>query len=116
MIVQNVSRDGSSDLSFTVPVAHSAEAERITKEVGSEIGAGTIEMDTGIAKVSLVGAGMKSQPGVAARMFTTLADAGIDIEMISTSTIRISCLIRAERVADAVSALHQAFELEGDPE
>lgn len=116
MIVQNVSRDGSSDLSFTVPVAHSPEAERITKEVGREIGAGAVELDTGIAKVSLVGAGMKSQPGVAARMFTTLADAGIEIEMISTSTIRISCVIRAERVADAVAALHRAFELGGEPE
>ncbi len=116
MIVQNVSRDGSSDLSFTVPVAHSAEAERITKEVGREIGAGAVELDTGIAKVSLVGAGMKSQPGVAARMFTTLADAGIEIEMISTSTIRISCVIRAERVAEAVAALHRAFELGGEPE
>lgn len=116
MIVQNVSRDGSSDLSFTVPVAHSAEAERISKEVGREIGAGAVELDAGIAKVSLVGAGMKSQPGVAARMFTTLAEAGIDIEMISTSTIRISCVIRADRVAEAVDALHRAFELEGDSE
>lgn len=112
MIVQNVSRDGSSDLSFTVPVAHSTEAERISKEVGREIGAGAVELDAGIAKVSLVGAGMKSQPGVAARMFTTLAEAGIDIEMISTSTIRISCVIRADRLADAVAALHAAFELE----
>src|SRR5690606_40503387 len=87
-IVQNVSHDGTADMSFTVPAAHAAEAERITKEVGAEIGA-TVEMDDGIGKVSIVGAGMKSQPGVAAKMFMTLAENDIDIEMISTSTIRI---------------------------
>lgn len=110
-IVQNVSRDGTADMSFTVPVAHLSEAERITKEVGDEIGAVAVEVDDGIAKVSIVGAGMKSQPGVAARMFTTLARQDIDIEMISTSTIRVSCVIRADRVDAAVAALHEAFDL-----
>lgn len=110
-IVQNVSHDGTADMSFTVPAAHAAEAERITKEVGAEIGA-TVEMDDGIGKVSIVGAGMKSQPGVAAKMFMTLAENDIDIEMISTSTIRITCVIRADRIEEAVAALHEAFGLQ----
>lgn len=110
-IVQNVSRDGTVDMSFTVPAAHASEAERITKEVGAGMGA-TVEMDDGIGKVSIVGAGMKSQPGVAAKMFTTLAERDIDIEMISTSTIRITCVIRADRLEEAVAALHEAFGLQ----
>jgi aspartate kinase len=111
MIVQNVARDGGSDLSFTVPKAHMIEARRITGEVAAEIGAGSVDVDDGIGKVSLVGAGMKSQPGVAAKMFSTLAAAGINIEMISTSTIRISCVVRADDVDEAVSVLHRSFDL-----
>jgi aspartate kinase len=110
MIVQNVAHDGSTDISFTVPRANLVEAERISKQVSGEIGAESVDVDAEIGKVSLVGAGMKSQPGVAARMFGTLASAGINIEMISTSTIRISCVVRADQVEEAVRALHAAFD------
>jgi aspartate kinase len=110
MIVQNVSHDGSTDISFTVPRANLVDAERISKQVAGEIDAESVDVDADIAKVSLVGAGMKSHPGVAARVFDTLASAGINIEMISTSTIRISCVVRAEEVDAAVKALHAAFD------
>jgi aspartate kinase len=110
MIVQNVSHDGSTDISFTVPRAKLVEAERIAKQVAGEISAESVDVDPEIAKVSLVGAGMKSHPGVAAKVFQTLSDAGINIEMISTSTIRISCVVRADDVEEAVRALHSAFE------
>ena len=83
----------------------------VCEEVAPALGAAGVTSDDGIGRVSLVGAGMKSHPGVTARMFQTLADAGINIEMISTSSIRISCVIRAERVEDAVRRLHDAFEL-----
>jgi aspartate kinase len=110
MIVQNVSHDGTTDISFTVPRAHLADAERIAKQVSDGIEAGSVDIDPNIAKVSVVGAGMKSQPGVAARMFETLAAAGINIEMISTSAIRISCVVRADQVEAAVRELHTAFD------
>ncbi len=110
MIVQNVSHDGSTDISFTVPRANLVDAERISKQVAGEIDAESVDVDAEIAKVSLVGAGMKSHPGVAAKVFETLAAAGINIEMISTSTIRISCVVRADDVDAAVKALHAAFE------
>jgi aspartate kinase len=110
MIVQNVSHDGSTDISFTVPRANLVDAERISKQVAGEIDAESVDVDADIAKVSLVGAGMKSHPGVAAKVFETLASAGINIEMISTSTIRISCVVRAEDVDAAVKALHDAFD------
>ncbi len=110
MIVQNVSHDGSTDISFTVPRTHLVEAERISKQVAGEIDAESVDVDADIAKVSLVGAGMKTHPGVAAKVFQTLAEAGINIEMISTSTIRISCVVRADEVEKAVQALHDAFE------
>ena len=110
MIVQNVSHDGSTDISFTVPRTHVVEAERISKQVAGEIDAESVDVDAEIAKVSLVGAGMKTHPGVAAKVFETLAEAGINIEMISTSTIRISCVVRADQVERAVQALHAAFE------
>jgi aspartate kinase len=110
MIVQNVSHDGSTDISFTVPRANLVDAERIAKQVAGEIDAESVDVDAEIAKVSLVGAGMKSHPGVAATVFETLASAGINIEMISTSTIRISCVVRADDVEAAVQALHAAFD------
>ncbi len=110
MIVQNVSHDGSTDISFTVPRANLVDAERIAKQVAAEIDAESVDVDAEIAKVSLVGAGMKSHPGVAAKVFETLASAGINIEMISTSTIRISCVVRAGDVEAAVQALHAAFD------
>lgn len=110
MIVQNVSHDGSTDISFTVPRANLVDAERISKQVAGEIDAESVDVDADIAKVSLVGAGMKSHPGVAAKVFETLASAGINIEMISTSTIRISCVVRSDDVDAAVEALHAAFD------
>jgi len=110
MIVQNVSHDGSTDISFTVPRTNLVDAERISKQVAGEIEAESVDVDADIAKVSLVGAGMKSHPGVAAKVFETLSSAGINIEMISTSTIRISCVVRADQVEAAVQSLHAAFE------
>ena len=110
MIVQNVSHDGTTDISFTVPRSQVVEAERIAKDVAVEVGALSVDVDLEIGKVSLVGAGMKSHPGVAAHAFRALAEVGINIEMISTSTIRISCVVRADQVENAVNALHQAFD------
>jgi aspartate kinase len=110
MIVQNVSSDGSTDISLTVPKASVSDARDIAERIAAEIGAGAVEVDEGIGKVSLVGAGMKSHPGVAAQVFRTLADAEINIEMISTSTIRISCVVREGDVGRAVQALHDAFD------
>ena len=110
-IVQNVSKDGSTDISFTVPKADVPHAKEVMQGVIEEIGAAGFTTDEGIAKVSLVGAGMKTHPGVAADMFSALADADINIEMISTSPIRISCVIRADDVEGAVKALHSKFDL-----
>jgi aspartate kinase len=111
MIVQNVSQDGSTDISFTVPKADLDAALAVCQAHITELGAGDVLTDAGIAKVSLVGAGMKTHPGVSAEMFETLAEKGINIEMISTSPIRITCVVRAEQVEDAVQSLHAAFKL-----
>ncbi|HEY2960265.1 MAG TPA: aspartate kinase [Actinomycetota bacterium] len=111
MIVQNVSHDGLTDISFTVPKTDLSEAMVVLEKIRDQVGAGEVVADQGIAKVSLIGAGMKSSPGVAAAMFEALAQAGINIEMISTSTIRISCVIRASEVATAVRAIHDRFRL-----
>jgi aspartate kinase len=110
MIVQNIAHDGTTDISFTVPRSQVVEAERIAKDVAVEVGALSVDVDLEIGKVSLVGAGMRSHPGVAAHAFRALAEAGINIEMISTSTIRISCVVRADQVEKAVQALHDAFD------
>ena len=91
MIVQNVSHDGSTDISFTVALANLVDAERIAKQVAGEIDAESVDVDADIAKVSLVGAGMKSHPGVAAKVFETLASAGINIEMISSHHPDLMC-------------------------
>ena len=109
MIVQNVSHDGTTDISFTVPKAHAAEAMQITAANAAGLGAGDTDLDDNVGKVSLVGAGMKSHPGVAARVFRALADANINVEMISTSTIRISCIVRSDHLDEAVQALHREF-------
>ena len=111
MIVQNVSHGGTTDISFTVPQVDLSAALSVTQEIANEIGAGTAYADSGIGRVSLIGAGMKSHPGITATMFETLAKGGINIEMISTSAIRISCVVRQEDVEDAVRLLHEAFEL-----
>jgi len=110
-IVQNTSLHGTTDISFTVPKIDLDTSLQIVGALAPEIGAGEVLSDDTIAKVSLVGAGMRSHPGVSATMFETLAAAGINIEMISTSSIRISCVVRAERVEEAVRILHEAFEL-----
>jgi aspartate kinase len=113
MVVQNTSWEGLTDISFTVPRAELVAAREVTESLSAEIGAREVLVDEGIAQVSIVGAGMKTHPGVTAMMFETLAKAGINIEMISTSPIRISCVVRAEAVDKAVRALHDAFGLGG---
>jgi aspartate kinase len=112
MIVQNTSKDGLADISFTVPKADMRTAEEIVGRVAREMGAQMVTHDTDIAKVSLVGAGMKTSPGIAARMFRVLADNGVNIHMISTSTIRVSVVISASEMENAVRALHTAFGLD----
>ena len=114
MIVQNASEEGSTDISFTVPSEDLERAERIINDgVAARLGARSVVTDGGIGKVSVVGAGMKSNPGVAATMFETLADNHINIEMISTSAIRISCVIHTDKTEEAVQHLHTAFGLDG---
>jgi len=112
MIVQNVSEGGVTDISFTVPHAQIDEAIAVCEERAAEVGAAAVVTDRAIAKVSVIGAGMKSNPGVAATMFQVLADNGINIEMISTSAIRISCVIAEADSDRAVQVLHDAYELE----
>ncbi len=112
MIVQNTSHDGTTDISFTMPKADMATAESIVSRVAAEIGARGVDHDADIAKISLVGAGMKTSPGIAAKMFRTLADESINIEMISTSTIRISVVTAASDLERAARALHTAFGLD----
>ena len=114
MIVQNVSTEGRTDISFTVPTDDLDAALAVMESHRQEFGATAVESDASIGKVTLVGAGMRTHPGVAAKMFEVMRDIGVNIEMISTSPIRISCVIRRDRVADAVRALHAAFDLEGD--
>ena len=115
MIVQNEpeSEGARADMSFTVPRDDVPGARRALEPLGAELG---IQIATGesMGKVSIVGAGMKTHPGVAAKVFTTLGEHGINIEMISTSPIRISCVVPGDRVPDAVKALHSAFELSGE--
>ena len=115
MIVQNVSSAGVTDISFTVPRMQLAAARNAAQGLLDELGANAVSADDGIARVSLIGAGMQTNPGVAARMFETLASDGINIEMISTSAIRISCVIRADDTDRAVTVLHQSFELDKEP-
>jgi aspartate kinase len=112
MIVQNVGHDGATDISFTVPRVELARAEKVLGPVVGEMGARGLATDASVAKVSIVGAGLHNAPGYAARMFGSLADAGVNIEMISTSEVRITCVIGEAKLSDALSALHGAFELE----
>jgi aspartate kinase len=111
MIVQNVSEAGHTDISFTLPESELGRAETILSGVARSIGSSGVVADRDIAKVSLIGAGMKSDPGVAADMFEALADAGINIAIISTSSIRISCVVRRGAVREAVQAVHDRFGL-----
>jgi aspartate kinase len=111
VIVQNVSEHGVTDISFTVPRSDYERAMAIAREQAPALGAADVKGDPDIARVSVIGAGMKSHPGVAATVFETLAKEGINIEMISTSAIRISCIIREDQIEQAVQLLHDAFDL-----
>ncbi|MGD0084424.1 MAG: aspartate kinase [Acidimicrobiales bacterium] len=111
MIVQNVSHDGTTDISFTVPKDDVAASLEVAEAMRPSLGAVSVIADEDVAQVSLVGAGMKTHPGVTATMFETLAAESINIEMISTSPIRISCMVRANLAEKAVQALHEAFGL-----
>jgi aspartate kinase len=114
MIVQNASEEGRTDIFFTCPKEDLGRAEPILRRIAEEVDARGVETDAEIAKVSLVGAGMKTHPGVAADMFDAMADAGINIEIISTSSIRISCVVRASDVDRAVQVIHDKFALSKD--
>ena len=111
MIVQNVSAEGTTDISFTLPKSDLPTAGPILDRLAADIGASSVDLDDDVGKVSLVGAGMKSHPGVAADMFEALAEAGINIEIISTSSIRVSCVVRAGDVERAVRAVHDKFRI-----
>jgi aspartate kinase len=108
MIIQNEPLDAPAELSFTVP---REDLRGALDAVGSMDGFGEVDSDENMGKVSVIGAGMRSHPGVAAKVFTVLGQHGINIEMISTSPIKISCVIPADKVPDAVRALHDAFDL-----
>lgn len=112
VIVQNVSRSGVTDLSFTVSDEDLSAAASCLEELVKAIEAGGVTTDQNVAKVSIVGTGIRSHPGYADRMFTALANAGINIISITTSEIRITCLIEQSKIEDAVRVLHKTFELE----
>lgn len=111
MIVQSASANETSDISFTVTKTDLVKASKIMEEVTKEIGATGVISDDNVAKVSIIGVGMRSHSGVAATMFSVLASKGINIDMISTSEIKISCIIKRDKVEESVRALHEAFNL-----
>ncbi|HNS48454.1 MAG TPA: aspartate kinase [bacterium] len=115
MIIQNVSKDGRTDLSFTIPADELKRAREIASQVAAEIGAAGTAFDSDIGKVAIIGIGMQSHPGVAARMFSALGREGINIEMISTSEIKISCVVRKSDLVRAVRVLHAEFGLSRKP-
>ncbi len=114
MIVQNVSTEGVTDISFTVPHGDLDLAMSTAGTLATEIGATGVTSDSAIARVSVIGAGMRTNPGVAATMFETLAECGVNIQMISTSAIRVSCVVSGDRAEEAVVALHEIFGLSGN--
>lgn len=114
MIEQNVSVSGTTDISFTVPHEDLATAEKVARQLGPVISARQVSADPDVATVSIIGAGMKTHPGVSATMFEVLAAEGINIEMISTSSIRLTCVVRAGLAEKAVVALHRAFGLDAE--
>ncbi len=115
MIVQTASRDGKTDLSFTVGKTDLPKAREVVERVAREINAGGVETDGEVAKVSIVGVGMRNHSGVAAKMFTVLAAEGINIQLISTSEIKVSCLIHSKYTELAVRSLHTAFGVDKAP-
>ena len=112
MIIQNVSHDGLNDMTFTVPKSDFKKALKIVQETAVAIGAGSVTSDENIAKVSIIGVGMRSHSGVACKMFETLSSEGINILMISTSEIKISCIIEMKYSELAIRVLHEAFALD----
>ncbi len=115
LIVQTASREGRTDLSFTVGKTDLAKAREVVERVAREINAGGVETDSEVAKVSIVGVGMRNHSGVAAKMFQVLSGEGINIQLISTSEIKVSCLIQSKYTELAVRALHTAFGLDQAP-
>jgi aspartate kinase len=114
MIIQNISTDEHTDLTFTVPRTDLSQALDIVGPIGKEIGAADIVTDDHVAKVSIVGTGMRSHSGIASKMFAALAGEGINIMMISTSEIKVSCVIESKYTELAVRVLHEAFDLSGE--
>ena len=112
MIIQNVAQDGKTDMTFTVPKTDCKKALKIVEEIAPKISASGIKHDDAIAKVSIIGVGMRSHSGIAQTMFETLAKEGINIEMISTSEIKVSCIVDAKYTELAVRVLHEAFGLD----
>jgi aspartate kinase len=115
VIVQNVAEDNTTDFTFTVSRGELARAERILKKTAEELGAREVRSDSRIAKISVVGVGMRSHAGVASQMFEALAGVGINIQMITTSEIKISVIIEEKFLELAVRALHSSFELDAEP-
>ena len=111
-IVQNASIENITDLTFTVAKSQSAKAMQLVAPIAKSIGARECVSDSKLGKVSIIGTGMQNTPGYAARMFGALSEQSINIQLITTSEIRITCIIDEDRVGDAVRALHRAFELE----
>jgi aspartate kinase len=118
MIVQNVSvhKSGATDVTFTCPRGDATKAELALRRIEKEVNFKDIDTDENIGKISLVGAGMRSHPGVSATFFKAIADAGVNVEMISTSEIRISVVTRAQDAEKAVIAIHTAFGLDANGE
>jgi aspartate kinase len=112
IVVQNVSHEGTTDVSFTVATADLARAIKVVEEAGRLIGAAGVQSADDIGKISVVGSGIMGTPGVFARVLATLAENDINVQMISTGEIRMTCIIARDRVPDAAKALHSAFELD----
>jgi aspartate kinase len=111
MIVQNISEDGFTDLTFTIPANDLVQAQKVIAGISKNVGVARVDADKEIAKVSVIGVGMRSHTGVAAKVFKALAEAGINIQMISTSEIRVSVVVEKKHGKEAVRALHKAFGL-----
>jgi aspartate kinase len=112
MIIQNIGEGGQADMSFTVPRTDAKKIAEVMRKIVAEVGAKNVNVKEDIAKISIVGVGMRSHSGVAARMFSALAKEGINIMMISTSEIKISCVIESKYTELAVRVLHETFELD----
>jgi aspartate kinase len=115
MIVQNVGHEGATDLSFTLDRVNLSRAERLLELLANDLGFAAVQTDAAVAKVSIVGEGIHNHPGYAAQMFGALADEGINISMISTSEIRITCIIAEDQLDAAAKAIHRTFRLQ-EPE